>query len=192
MKFPLNWPLSHFEKYSAWAQIYDDRNDPILLDIELATENKLAIQNGTQVDMQLCLTALLFCSTLNTNPESYTVMLTYLTDPVDRNFEHPVLHEIAEQVGNDKNRQECFKLLWEHPVYKPLWDNDKYFDKYGLTAKQRLAISYIDDLEFIEYMRNTIGVRRVKQRHTPHGRIRIPQRYEYDVTIYNENMRFKI
>ena len=74
----------------------------------------------------------------------------------DKFFQHPILHEISHQAGNDPNKpnisaenserfkrqNEVFKFLWMHPKMKNLWFNDNYRDKYGYTAIERMRITY--------------------------------------------------
>ena len=51
--------------------------------------------------------------------------------------EHPILHEICEQVIHNF---ELLKGLWNLKNLKPYWNNQCYKDKYGLTALERLSI----------------------------------------------------
>lgn len=74
----------------------------------------------------------------------------------DKMFQHPILHEISHQAGNDPNKpniskdsserfkrqNEIFKFLWMHPKMRNLWFNDNYRDKYGYTAIERMRVTY--------------------------------------------------
>lgn len=50
---------------------------------------------------------------------------------------HPFLHEICHQYHH---MFDFIKFLWQQPKFRPYWDNDKYLDKYCLTALERLAL----------------------------------------------------
>ena len=51
--------------------------------------------------------------------------------------DHPILHEVCEQVVHNF---ELLKGLWKLQNLKPYWNNQNYTDKYGLTALERLSI----------------------------------------------------
>ena len=77
----------------------------------------------------------------------------------DCNFNHPILHEISHQAGNNsdyiedennnleqkklfKRQNEVFKFLFKHEKFKTLLDDRRYEDKYNYTALERLRVEY--------------------------------------------------
>ncbi len=98
--------------------------------------------------------------------------------PPDRNYGHPILMESASQAGLDPNgnydekqkdrftrQNKIFKILWSCEAYKPYHDNPNYTDKYGNTAKQRLAIERCDDPEMSNFIKEVLKVRECKTKY---------------------------
>ncbi len=203
--FPFLWPRQYaINDYQHWLVCIQHLDDHQKLDSFLSK----MYNKHEQEHMQIGIACLLRSCIHNPNPDSFKIILQYLDHIVDNDWEHPLLHEIAQHVGRNPHRVDdpvekqrinnvnhCFKLLWEHPVYIQHQDSPKYLDKYGLTAKQRLSISCpfdsspvlcygkieekLADPDFLNYMYEKLGVKLVFERHTPRGRVRIPLKEEY-------------
>ena len=68
--------------------------------------------------------------------EEYSILIEYMEKFQDGGWDHPLLHESADQMSN---HPEIFKFIWLHKQFSGLHDTVLYVDKYGLTAKQRLS-----------------------------------------------------
>lgn len=65
--------------------------------------------------------------------------------PADREYEHPIAHQLAHQsdhpCSTDDSKDKLLLLLLKHPCYKPYIHSPEYTDKYGLTVLGRYLIS---------------------------------------------------
>jgi len=110
------------------------------------------------------------------------VLIIDYEEASDKNFNHPILHEISHQAGNKsyyiynednedneesdillrqkerfERQNEVFKYLFKHNKFKNLLFNDKYIDKYGYTVLERLRIEYENYCEDMKiWIRNNI------------------------------------
>ena len=68
--------------------------------------------------------------------DTFELVIQYMKPGSDMDFSHPILHESAHQI---KTNPKIFKAIWSHHKFQYFINYDKYTDKYGLNAKQRLA-----------------------------------------------------
>lgn len=76
---------------------------------------------------------------------------------INKQQEHPILHEVCEQVIHNF---ELLKELWKLDNLKPYWNSRRYTDKYGLTALERLSLRmHTLSPEQTQWIQDHIGVK---------------------------------
>ncbi len=132
--------------------------------------------------------------------DTFNLLVQYMKLGSDINFSHPILHESAHQI---KSNPKLFKAIWSHPKFRDFINFDKYTDKYGLNAKQRLAQS-LHSLEYtlknkesyklntemedvykdvLEFCKNNLRVKSCETKYNDYGSILIPKLEEYTHTV---------
>ena len=131
--------------------------------------------------------------------DTFELIVQYMKLGSDMNFKHPILHESAHQI---KSNPKLFKAIWSHPKFRDFINyGDKYTDKYGLNAKQRLAqslhsleytlknresyklTSEMEDIykDVVKFCKYNLRVKSCETKYNYYGSILIPKLEEYTV-----------